>query len=160
MSASYIYPGAYSLNAYVTIRNCNDAIEFYKKAFGAQERERLSTPDGHVLHASIDIEGSLLMMADENAMMGGKSPETLGGCPLTFSLYVEDADRVFNNAINAGGKEIMPVEDQFYGGRGGTLTDPFGYTWMIATHQRDVSQEEMQRLTNQMFEDQHSHQQN
>ncbi len=156
MSASYIYPGAYSLNAYVTLRNCKQAIDFYKKAFGAKEKERLLTPDGLVAHASLDIEGSLLMMSDENAMMGMKSPESLGGNPVTFSLYVRDVDKVFKNAIDAGGKQIMPVDDQFYGDRAGTLADPFGCTWMIGTHKRDVSLDEMQKLSNQMFESQHA----
>jgi len=160
MSASYIYPGAYSLNAYVTIRNCREAIEFYKKAFGAKEKERLLTPDGLIAHASLEIEGSLLMMSDENAMMGGKSPETLGGSPVSLSLYVRDVDKVFKNAIDAGGKEIMPVNDQFYGDRSGSLVDPFGFNWMIGTHIRDVSQDEMQRLSNQMFESQRSAQHN
>jgi PhnB protein len=160
MTASHIYPGAYSLNAYVTIRNCNEAIEFYKKAFGAKEKERLLTPDGHIAHASIEIEGSLLMMSDENAMMGMKSPESLGGNPVTFSLYVKDADKVFKTAIDAGGSVIMPVDDQFYGDRAGTLVDPFGYRWMIGTHKKDVSLEEMQKLSNQMFEAQHSSQHN
>jgi len=156
MSASYIYPGAYSLNAYVTIKNCNRAIDFYKKAFGATEKERLLTPDGLIAHASLLIEGSLLMMSDENAMMGMKSPETLGGSPVTLSLYVKDVDKVFKTALDAGGKQIMPVDDQFYGDRSGTLVDPFGYTWMIGTHKRDVSTEEMQKLSNQMFEQQHA----
>ena len=156
MSASYIYPGAYSLNAYVTIKNCREAIDFYKKVFGAKERERLLTPDGLIAHASLEIEGSLLMMSDEAAMMGGKSPETLGGNPVSLCLYVRDVDKVFKNAIDAGSKVVMPVDDQFYGDRSGTLTDPFGYRWMIGTHKRDVSQEEMQRLSNQMFEAQHA----
>ena len=156
MSASYIYPGAYSLNAYVTLRNCKQAIDYYKKAFGAKEKERLLTPDGLVAHASLDIEGSLLMMSDENAMMGMKSPESLGGNPVTFSLYVRDVDKVFKNAIDAGGKQIMPVDDQFYGDRAGTLVDPFGCTWMIGTHKRDVSLDEMQKLSNKMFEAQHA----
>jgi PhnB protein len=156
MDTSYVYPGAYTLNAYVTIKNCREAIEFYKKAFGAKERERLLTPDGLIAHASLEIEGSLLMMSDEAAMMGGKSPETLGGNPVSLSLYVRDVDKVFKNAIDAGGKEIMPVNDQFYGDRSGTLVDPFGYNWMIGTHKRDVSQEEMQKLANQMFEAQHA----
>ena len=156
MSASYIYPGAYSLNAYVTLRNCKQAIDFYKKAFGAIEKERLLTPDGFIAHASLEIEGSLLMMSDENAMMGSKSPETLGGNPVTLSLYVKDVDRVFKNALDAGGKVIMPVDDQFYGDRSGTLEDPFGYKWMIGTHIRDVSLDEMQKRSNEMFEAQHS----
>ena len=156
MSASYIYPGAYSLNAYATIRNCKQAIEFYKKAFGATEKERLLTPDGLIAHASLEIEGSLFMMSDENSMMGNKSPESLGGSPVTFSLYVRDVDKFFKKALDAGGKVVMPVDDMFYGDRTGTLDDPFGYRWMIATHQRDVSTEEMQRLSNQMFEQQHA----
>jgi PhnB protein len=156
MDTSYVYPGAYTLNAYVTIKNCREAIEFYKKAFGAKERERLLTPDGLIAHASLEIEGSLLMMSDEAAMMGGKSPETLGGNPMAFSLYVRDVDKVFKAAIDAGGKEIMPVNDQFYGDRSGTLVDPFGFNWMIGTHKRDVSQEEMQKLANQMYEAQHA----
>ena len=160
MSKSYVYPGAYTLNAYVTIKRCNEAIDFYKKAFGAKEKERLLTPDGKILHASIEIEGSLLMLSDEVAMMGNKSPETLGGNPVTMSLYVRDVDKVFRNAIHAGAKEIMPVDDQFYGDRSGTLIDPFGCRWMIATHKRDVSKEEMQRLSNQMFESQRSAQHN
>jgi PhnB protein len=156
MSASYIYPGAYSLNAYVTLRNCKQAIDYYKKAFGAKEKERLLTPDGLIAHASLDIEGSLLMMSDEGAMMGMKSPESLGGNPVTFSLYVRDVDKVFKNAIDAGGKQIMPVDDQFYGDRAGTLVDPFGCTWMIGTHKRDVSLDEMQKRSNEMFEAQHT----
>jgi PhnB protein len=160
MSASYIYPGAYSLNAYVTIRNCKQAIDYYKKAFGAKEKERLLTPDGLIAHASLEIEGSLLMMSDENAMMGSKSPETLGGSPVSLCLYVKDVDKVFKSALDAGGKVIMPVDEQFYGDRSGTLTDPFGFTWMIGTHKKDVSIDEMQRLSNQMYEQQHTHHHN
>ena len=160
MSTSYIYPGAYTLNAYVTIRNCKQAIDFYKKAFGAIEKEKLLTPDGLIAHASLEIEGSLFMMSDENSMMGNKSPESLGGSPVTFSLYVRDVDKFFKKALDAGGKVVMPVDDMFYGDRTGTLDDPFGYRWMIATHKRDVSTEEMQRLSNQMFEQQRTAQHN
>jgi len=120
MNASYIYPGAYSLNAYATIRNCNQAIEFYKKAFGAIEKERLLTPDGLIAHASLEIEGSLFMMSDENSMMGNKSPESFGGSPVAFCLYVRDVDKFFKKALDAGGKVVMPVDDQFYGDRTGT----------------------------------------
>ena len=144
----------------MTIKNCNAAIDFYKKAFGSKEKERLVTPDGKIAHASLEIEGSLLLMSDEDAMMGGKSPETMGGNTVSLSLYVRDVDKVFRNAIHAGCKEIMYVDDQFYGDRTGTVIDPFGYRWMIGTHKRDVSQEEMQRLSNQMFESQRSAQHN
>jgi len=93
-------------------------------------------------------------------MMGIKSPETLGGNPVSLSLYVRDVDKVFKNAIDAGSKVVMPVDDQFYGDRSGTLIDPFGYRWMIGTHKKDVSQEEMQKLANQMYEAQRSAQHN
>jgi len=139
------------LSAYVTIKGCSEAIEFYKKAFGAKEIGRLFMPDGSIAHAEIDIEGSLLMMADENLEWGNKGPLTIGGNPLSFGLYVKDADAAFQKAIDAGATVVMPVEEMFYGDRVGQVMDPFGYKWMIATHVKDVSYEEMQKLSDQMF---------
>jgi PhnB protein len=150
METSHIYPGAYPLNAYITINGCSDAIEFYKKAFGATEKSRLLMPDGKIGHAEIDIEGSLLMMADENAEWGTKGPLTLGGNPMSFGLYVKDADAAFQKAIDAGATSVMGVEDMFYGDRVGQVMDPFGYKWMIATHIEDVSFEEMQSRFDEM----------
>lgn len=151
MAKSHIYPGANSLNAYINIKGCSDAIEFYKKAFGAVEKLRLLMPDGKIAHAELEIEGSLLMMADENPDWGTKSPDTLGGNPVTIGLYVADVDQVFQKAIDAGATVIMPVKDEFYGDRTGQVLDPLGYKWMIATHKEDVSQEEMQIRMNKMF---------
>lgn len=151
METSHIYPGAYSLNAYITIDGCSDAIEFYKKAFGAKEKGRLLMPDGKIGHAEIDIEGTLLMMADENADWGTKGPLSLGGNPMSFGLYVKDADAAFQRAIDAGGTSVMPVDDMFYGDRVGQLMDPFGFKWMIATHKEDMSYEEMQRRFDKML---------
>ena len=151
METSHIYPGAYPLNAYITINGCSDAIEFYKKAFGATEKGRLLMPDGTIGHAEIDIEGTMLMMADENADWGTKGPLTLGGNPMSFGLYVKDADAAFQKAIDAGGTSVMGVEDMFYGDRVGQVMDPFGYKWMIATHKEDVSYEEMQSRFDQML---------
>jgi PhnB protein len=145
METSHIYPGAYPLNAYITIKGCSDAIEFYKKAFGATERGRLLTLDGKIGHTEILIEGSLLMMADENLDWGNKSPQTIGGNPMSFGLYVKDADKVFQKAIDAGATSVMPVEDMFYGDRVGSVMDPFGYKWMITTHKEDMSFDEMQK---------------
>ena len=150
METSHIYPGAYPLNAYITINGCSDAIEFYKKAFGATEKGRLLMPDGTIGHAEIDIEGTMLMMADENADWGTKGPLTLGGNPMSFGLYVKDADTAFQKAIDAGGTSVMGVEDMFYGDRVGQVMDPFGYKWMIATHKEDVSYEEMQSRFDEM----------
>jgi len=151
MSTSHVYPGAYTLNAYVTIKGCSEAIEFYKRAFGAQEKGRLLMPNGQIGHAEIEIEGSMLMIADENLEWGNKSPQTIGGNPMSFSLYVRDSDTTFQQALNAGATEIMPVEDAFYGDRVGQVMDPFGYKWMIATHKEDLDYEEMQRRSDKMF---------
>ena len=150
METSHIYPGAYPLNAYITINGCSDAIEFYKKAFGATEIGRLLMPDGTIGHAEIDIEGTMLMMADENADWGTKGPLSLGGNPMSFGLYVKDADAAFQRAVDAGGTSVMGVEDMFYGDRVGQVMDPFGYKWMIATHKEDVSYEEMQSRFDEM----------
>lgn len=150
METSHIYPGASTLNAYITIKGCSEAIEFYKKAFNAIEKGRLLMPDGSIGHAEIDIEGSLLMMADENMEWGNKSPLTIGGNPMSFGLYVKDADAVFQKAIDAGATSVMAIEDMFYGDRVGQVMDPFGYKWMIATHKEDMSYEEMQKRFDKM----------
>jgi PhnB protein len=151
MQTSHIYPGANSLNAYITIKGCSDAIEFYKKAFGATERGRLLMPDGTIGHAEIEIEGSLLMMADENIEWGNKSPLTIGGNPMTFGLYVKDVDAVFQKALDTGATVVMAIEDMFYGDRVGQVMDPFGYKWMITTHKEDMSFEEMQKRFDKML---------
>lgn len=151
MAKSHIYPGANSLNPYINIKGCSEAIEFYKKVFGAIEKLRLVMPDGKIAHAELEIEGSLLMMADENPDWGTKSPDTLGGNPVTLGLYVANVDQVFQKAIDAGATVIMPVKDEFYGDRTGQVLDPFGYKWMIATHIEVVSQEEMQIRMDKMF---------
>jgi PhnB protein len=151
METSHIYPGAYTLNAYIAIKGCSDAIEFYKKAFGAKEKGRLLMPDGSIGHAEIDIEGSLLMMADENIDWGNKSPSSIGGNPMTFGLYVKDVDAAFQKALDAGATSLMAIEDMFYGDRVGQVMDPFGYKWMIATHKEDMGYEEMQSRFDKML---------
>ena len=151
MKTPHIYPGAHTLNAYITIKECSKAIEFYKKAFNAIEKGRLLMPDGTIGHAEIDIEGSLLMMADENLEWGNKSPQTIGGNPVSFGLYVKDVDSAFQKAVAAGATVLMPVEDMFYGDRTGQVMDPFGYKWHIITHTEDVSFEEMQKRSDKMF---------
>lgn len=151
MSTSHIYPGAATLNAYITIKGCSEAIEFYKKAFGAKEIGRLLMPDGLIAHAEIEIEGSLLMLADENIEWGNKGPLTIGGNPMTFGLYVKDVDAAFQKAVDAGGTIAMPVADMFYGDRVGQVMDPFGFKWMIGTHIKDISYDEMQKISDEMF---------
>jgi len=151
MTASHIYPSANSINLYLNIRNCKKAIEFYCEAFGAIEKLSLLMPDGKIAHAEIEIEGSILMLAEENPEWGTHSPESLGGSPITISLYVKDVDKSFLRALEAGATEVMAVKNEFYGDRAGQLIDPFGFKWHIATHIEDVPKEEMQSRMDKMF---------
>jgi PhnB protein len=137
--------GYHSVTPYLIISGAADAIEFYKKAFGATELFRFPAPDGKIGHAEIKIGDSPIMLADEFAEMGYKSPQTLGGSPVSIMIYVADVDTVFDQAVAAGGKVQRPVKDQFYGDRSGTLEDPFGHVWHVTTHKEDVSVEEMER---------------
>jgi len=130
---------------YLIIKGAAKAIDFYKKAFGAEETMRFPGPDGKIGHADLLIGGGHVMLADESAEMGYKSPETLGGTPVSLVLYVDNADDVAKKAVAAGGKLTRPVEDQFYGDRAGEVRDPFGHTWHIMTHIEDVSMEEMKK---------------
>lgn len=134
METSHICPEAYSLNAYMTVKDCADAIDFYKKTFGATENSRILMPNGLIEHAEIEIEGSLLMMSDEIDEWRNKSPTTLGDNPVTFSLYVKDVDTTFHKALATGCKVVRPLKNMFYGDRVGQIMDPFGYRWMISTH--------------------------
>ena len=137
--------GYHSVTPYLIIKGAADAIEFYKRAFGATELLRMPHPDGRVGHAEIKIGDSPVMLADEFPEMGHKSPTTLGGSPVSLMIYVDDVDTVFNRAIAEGAKSDRPLETKFYGDRSGSLTDPFGHLWHIATHVEDVSEEEMQK---------------
>jgi PhnB protein len=130
---------------YLIIRDAASAIEFYKNAFGATEFVRLADPEGKVMHAEIRIGDSQIMLADEFPDMGYRSPTDLGGSPVSVLLYVEDVDRLFTLATNAGATSTMPVQDQFDGDRRGTLTDPFGHIWLVATRKEDVSPDELQK---------------
>jgi len=145
-------PDAYStVTPYFIVHDAAGAIEFYKQAFGAKELVRLADPSGKVVHAEIRIGNSSLMLADEFPDMGYRSPQSLGGSPVSVLLYVEDVDVQFKKAIAAGAKETMPVQDQFDGDRRGTLTDPFGHVWLLATKKEDVSLEEMKKRFDAMM---------
>ena len=143
--ARKIPEGYHSVTPYLIINGAAEAIEFYQKAFGATELFRMPAPAGKIGHAEIKIGDSPIMLADEFPEMGYKSPQSLGGSPVSIMIYVEDVDAVFNQAIAAGGKEQRPVKDQFYGDRSGTLEDPFGHVWHVATHKEDVTPEEMEK---------------
>ena len=137
--------GYHTVTPYMGVRDCVAAIEFYQRAFGAEKTMQLVMPDGKLAHAEIRIGDSTLMLSEENEQWGNKSPAALGGSPMSLALYVDDVDAAFSKAIMAGATEVRPVQDQFYGDRSGTLKDPYGYQWTLATHIEDVSEEEAQR---------------
>jgi PhnB protein len=135
--------GYHSVTPYLYIRGAARAIDFYKKVFGATEKMRMAGPDGRVGHAELQVGDSVVMLADETPQ--AKSPETLGGTAGSLLLYLENVDSVVENAVKAGAKILKPVADQFYGDRMGTVVDPFGQVWSVATHVEDVSLEEMKK---------------
>jgi PhnB protein len=130
---------------YLIVQGAARAIEYYKKAFGATEVMRMAGDDGRLGHAELEINGSPIMLADEFPEMGIRSPRSMGGSPVILRLYVEDVDACFNQAVALGAKALRPVKDQFYGDRSGTLEDPFGHVWTLATNKEDVSNEELMR---------------
>jgi PhnB protein len=138
------------LTPYVCVDNAAKAIEFYQKVFGAKERMRMPGPDGKIGHAELQIGDSVLMLSDEAPDFGALSPRTVGGTPVTLSLYVEDVDTVFKKALASGSKQLRALENQFYGDRSGQFEDPFGHKWSVATHVEDVSEEEMTRRAAEM----------
>ena len=137
--------GYHSVTPYLIIKNAAAAIDFYKKAFGATELLRMGQPDGKVGHAEIKIGDSPIMLADEFPEIGYKSPTTLGGSPVSLMIYVEDVDAVFSRAVAEGAEAQRPLENKFYGDRTGSLIDPFGHLWHVATHIEDVPEEEMHK---------------
>jgi PhnB protein len=138
-------PALASLRVYLCFNNAAAAIEYYKEAFGAEELMRLAEPSGKIGHAEIKIGEAVIMMSDEYPEYGSLSPQTIGGSPMKLHLSVPDVDSFVANAVRFGANVVRPVEDQFYGARTGHIADPFGYTWVISTHQRDVPVEELQR---------------
>lgn len=142
--------GMHSVTPHLVCARAADAIQFYKKAFGAVEEGRLPGPNGKLMHALIRIEGSAVMLCDEMPEWGALGPKALNGSPVTIHLYVADADTVAARAVAAGAKITMPVADMFWGDRYGKLEDPFGHHWSIGTHLRDVTPEEMQQAMQKM----------
>ena len=140
----------HSVTPHLVCAGAAEAIEFYKKAFGAVEAARVPGPGGKLMHALIRIGDSAVMLVDEMPEWGALGPKTLNGSPVTLHLYVEDADAAFERAVKAGAKVTMPLADQFWGDRYGKLVDPFGHHWSIATHVRDVSMEEAQQAMKAM----------
>jgi PhnB protein len=145
MATKPIPDGYRTATPYLIVKGAVDAIEFYKRAFGATEMLRMADPQGGVAHAEIKIGDSVIMLADEHPSMGYRGPRSIGGSSVSILLYLEDVDAVFARAIKAGAKSQRPVMNQFYGDRSGTLEDPFGHVWTVATHVEDVPPAEMKR---------------
>jgi PhnB protein len=136
--------GYHTLTPHLVVKSAGEAIEFYKKAFGAKEIVRMPGPDGKsIIHADLVIGDSHLFLVDEFPDMGCLAPQTVGGSPVTVHIYVDDVDTFFNQALAAGAQVKMPLSDMFWGDRYGLVTDPFGHSWSIATHKEDLSPEEM-----------------
>ncbi|MCE3283833.1 MAG: glyoxalase/bleomycin resistance protein/dioxygenase [Steroidobacteraceae bacterium] len=137
--------GMHSVTPHLVCDGAGAAIDFYVKAFGATDQGRMPGPDGRLMHAQIRIGDSYVMLVDENRQFGMLGPKALNGSPVTIHLYVDDVDRSFERAVGAGAKSVMAPADMFWGDRYGVLEDPFGHRWSVATHQREVSPDEMQQ---------------
>jgi uncharacterized glyoxalase superfamily protein PhnB len=158
MAAKPIPEGFHTLTPYLTVKDAPRAIEFYKQAFGAEVRGIHYAPDGKIMNADLKIGDSILLVAEEFPGMGAKSPLSLGDSPVTIHLYVEDVDKLFNQAVAAGAKVVMPVMDQFWGDRYGHVTDPFGHRWSMGTHKEDLTPAEIEKRGRAAFEKMHARQ--
>jgi PhnB protein len=145
MTIKPIPDGYHSVTPYLSIKDAAKAIEFYKRAFGANELFRLVAPSGEIGHAEIKIGDSQIMLADPCEEGTFRNPQTLGGTSVGLHVYVEDVDTLFAQAVDAGAKTVRPVQDQFYGDRTGTLEDPFGHVWFLATHKEEITPEEINK---------------
>jgi len=152
MAVKSVPDGFNTVSAYLVVKNAVEALEFYQKAFGAEAGARMPGPDGEsTMHAEMRIGNSTVMLTDENPQWEMKSPATVGGSPASLHVYVDDADKAFNRAVEAGCTVAAPIMDAFWGDRYGKVKDPFGYQWGIATHKEDLSLEEMGRRAAEFF---------
>ena len=145
MATKSIPDGYHSVTPYLIVKGAAEAMKFYIRAFGAAELMRMAGPDGRIGHAEMKIGDSVIMLADEHPEIGHRGPQSLGGAAVSLMVYVDQVDEVFKQALASGAKEIRPLKDQFYGDRSGTLQDPFGHQWTLATHIEDVAPEELRR---------------
>jgi PhnB protein len=143
--------GYHTLTMYLAVDDAAAAIDYYQRAFGAKERGRMAGPDGTIGHAELEIGDSLLMLADALPQFTARPPKELGGTTASVFLYVEDIDAVYKQAVDAGGTSVMEPDDMFWGDRFGSLLDPFGHLWTIATHVEDVSPEEMAKRSEEFM---------
>ena len=150
-AVSFRPAGYHTVTPYLVVDQATAAIAYYTKVFGAREVMRMDMPGGKIAHAEIEIGDSRIMLSDENPQWETRGPKSIGGTASSLMIYVEDCDAVFDRAIAAGGTSVMPVQDQFYGDRSGTLLDPFGHKWHIATCKEVVPPEELQKRAAALF---------
>ena len=150
MSVKPVPDDMHRVPPHLIVKGAAQAIEFYRKAFGAVEEARLPAPDGRIMHAMVRIHGDAVMLVDEMPEWGALGPKSLKGSPVTLHVYVEDVDAAVQRAVDAGAKVTMPVADMFWGDRYGKLEDPFGHQWSLATHKREVSMEEARKAMEEM----------
>jgi PhnB protein len=143
--------GYHTVTPSLFVAGAAKAIDFYKKALGAEEVMRFPSPDGKIMHAEIRIGDSTLMLGDEMPEQGGKGPKSYGGTPVSFFVYRENVDAAWKRAIDAGAKQIMPLEDQFWGDRAGCFEDPFGHQWWLAQHVQELTLEEIKKAAESHF---------
>lgn len=143
--------GYHTVTPSLVVAGAAKAIDFYKKAFGAEEKSRFTGPDGSIMHAVVQVGDSMIMLGDEMGDSGGRGPKAIGGTPVTFFIYQDNVDAGWKRAIDAGGKEVMPLADQFWGDRGGCLEDPFGHRWWLAQHTQDLTQAELKEAAEAFF---------
>jgi PhnB protein len=149
-SVKPIPEGYHNVTPYLFVKAAPLAIDFYKTVFGAAEIVRMPGPDGKIMHAELKIGDSIVMLADENPHNGVMSPQTVGGYSVGLHVYVENVDAVIQKALEHGAKALRPIKNQFYGDRSGSVLDPFGHMWSVATHVEDVSPEEMRKRMNSL----------
>lgn len=148
--------GYHTVTPSIVVRGAEEALDFYRKAFNAEETLRMPGPDGRIMHAEFRIGDSVMMLGDEMPEMGAKSPLSLGGSPVSFFIYVENVEEAWQRAINAGAKQVMPLADMFWGDRAGCVDDPFGHHWWLAQHVADLTLDEIKRGQEEFFSQRHT----
>lgn len=154
-TAQPVPKGYHTVTPSLVVAGAAKAIEFYKKALGAEEKSRFPAPDGKLMHAEIRIGDSIVMLGDEMPEQGGRGPKSYGGSPVTLFIYLDDVDSAWKRAVDAGAKVVMPLNDQFWGDRGGCIEDPFGHNWWLTQHVKDMSEAEIKQAAEEFYAQPH-----